>query len=488
MINYNSFILILPEILLLCSTLIILLIDIFKRNHNITFIMSLLALFISTICLIVMQQFDFIDRIFNGSLVIDNFSQYLKILLCIITFISLIYSRAYVEDFNILSQGGDFYYLTLFSLLGQMIMVSSGNLLSIYLGLELMSLPLYAMIAMRRDYSKSIEAALKYFILGSIASAILLYGFSLVYGISNSLELVDLSAFIQGTISIEIVIFSLIFILAGLSFKLGVVPFHMWVPDVYQGSPTIITLLISTAPKIAAFAIMIRILFNSFVAFYLDWQSIIIIFSILSLAIGNIAAILQTNFKRVLAYSTISHMGFVLLGLIGVEPLEGSVAYIDSVFYIISYVITNMAIFGLLMFFSRANFDCENLDDLKGLNQVNPVMAFFMLICMLSLAGLPPFVGFYAKFSILRNLINSNHLYIAIYAILFSLIGAFYYLRVIKIVYFDNCNNNLSIIKSNNFYYSLIFKNLLIFNVLFIMIISFFPDILFNLCSKMTII
>jgi NADH-quinone oxidoreductase subunit N len=323
-----------------------------------------------------------------------------------------------------------------------MVMISAGNFLTIYLGLELMSLALYALVAIRRDHAESTEAAMKYFVLGALASGFMLYGMSMMYGATGNLDLRNIADTVNsGQVDYLPLTFGVVFLVAGLAFKLGAVPFHMWVPDVYQGAPTAVTLVLAAAPKLAAFAITLRILVIGFVDLAADWQPMLLILAVLSLAIGNLTAIMQTNFKRMLAYSTIAHMGFVLLGLAS-GSLDGDIqadtsAYGSALFYILTYVLTTLASFGLIMLLSRDGFECESIDDLKGLNRRSPWVAAMMLILMCSLAGLPPLVGFDAKLLILQGLLQSDRLWLAVVAVLFSLIGAFYYLRIIKVVYFD---------------------------------------------------
>jgi len=332
---------------------------------------------------------------------------------------------------------GEFFALSLFAMLGMMVMVPANHLLTLYLGLELLSLSLYAMIALQRDSAVATEAAMKYFVLGAIASGMLLYGMSMLYGATGTLELTRMAEVIDsGTANSAILVFALVFVVAGLGFKLGAVPFHMWVPDVYHGAPTAVTLFIGSAPKLAAFAFIMRILVSGLGADYLveQWQWMLIIMAVLSLAIGNVVAIAQTNLKRMLAYSTISHMGFLLLGILSGNP-EG---YASAMFYVAVYVLMNLGTFGMILLLSRAGFEADNLDDFKGLNQRSPWYAAVMLMLMFSMAGAPPMVGFYAKLSVLSAVIDAGYLWLAVIAVLFSLIGAFYYLRIVKLMYFDD--------------------------------------------------
>jgi NADH-quinone oxidoreductase subunit N len=355
--------------------------------------------------------------------------------------LTLVYGREYMQTRDML-RGGEFYVLVLFALLGQMVMISAGNFLTIYLGLELMSLALYALVAIRRDHAQSTEAAMKYFVLGALASGFMLYGMSMLYGATGNLDLRNIAdAVNSGQIDYLPLTFGVVFLVAGLAFKLGAVPFHMWVPDVYQGSPTAVTLVLAAAPKLAAFAITLRILVVGLGDLTGDWQPMLLILAFLSLAIGNLTAIMQTNFKRMLAYSTISHMGFILLGLAS-GSLDGdkqfdTESYGSALFYMLTYVLTTLATFGLIMLMAREGHECEEISDLKGLNRRSPWMAALLLLLMCSLAGLPPLVGFDAKLLILQTLLKSDRLWLAVVAVLFSLIGAFYYLRVIKVMYFD---------------------------------------------------
>jgi NADH-quinone oxidoreductase subunit N len=398
--------------------------------------------------------------------------------------LTLIYGREYIQTRDML-RGGELYVLVLFALLGQMVMISAGNLLTIYLGLELMSLALYALVAIRRDHAESTEAAMKYFVLGALASGFMLYGMSMMYGATGNLDLRNIADTVNsGQVDYLPLTFGVVFLVAGLAFKLGAVPFHMWVPDVYQGAPTAITLVLAAAPKLAAFAITLRILVIGFVDLAADWQPMLLILAVLSLAIGNLTAIMQTNFKRMLAYSTISHMGFILLGLAS-GSLDGDIqadtsAYGSALFYVLTYVLTTLASFGLIMLLSRDGFECESIDDLKGLNRRSPWLAAMMLILMCSLAGLPPLVGFDAKLLILQGLLQSDRLWLAVVAVFFSLIGAFYYLRIIKVVYFDEPAENSTLAPAKPF----VPRALLLVNGLLVLGLGLLPGGLIALCLQ----
>jgi len=357
--------------------------------------------------------------------------------------VTIAYAQPYIASREMLK--GEFFTLSMFVLLGICVMCSANNFLVVYLGLELMSLSLYALVALRRDHGVSTEAAMKYFVLGALASGFLLYGLSMMYGATRSLEINEVfNAISTGRINGTVLTFGVVFIVAGLAFKLGVVPFHMWVPDVYQGAPTAVTLLIGGAPKLAAFAITIRLLVEGMLGLAVDWQQMLMVLAVSSLVIGNLAAIAQTNLKRMLAYSTISQMGFMLLamtaGVVSGNTLSAGNAYSSAMFYVVSYVITTLGTFGLIMFLSRAGFESEEISDLAGLAKRAPWLAGIMTLFMFSLAGVPPMVGFYAKLSILQALITTNlpaYIVLAVIAVMLSLVGAFYYLRVVKVMYFD---------------------------------------------------
>lgn len=432
-----------PEILLLVFGLAILLVDAVSNHpeRKPTFLLTMLALGVLTVVSALQWKNGVTGSTFNGLYVTNELSHLLKIASYIAVAVTLVYGRVYAQLRDMM-RGGELYVLTLFALLGQMVMISSGNLISIYLGLELMSLALYALIALRRDNVVATEAAMKYFVLGALASGFLLYGMSMVYGATGHLDLAEVSKVIAaGKAEKLALVFGIVFLVSGLAFKLGAVPFHMWVPDVYQGSPTAVTLILGGAPKLAAFAITLRLLVDGLHGLAADWQPMLMILAVLSLAIGNLTAIAQTNFKRMLAYSTISHMGFVLLGLmsgsVAGKPELASAAYGASLFYMLTYVLTTLASFGIVLLLSRQGFECEHIDDLKGLNRRSPWHAAIVLLLMFSLAGIPPLVGFYAKLAVLQALVSAGHVTLAVIAVLFSLIGAFYYLRVVKVVYFD---------------------------------------------------
>jgi NADH-quinone oxidoreductase subunit N len=475
-----------PEIALLLLGMLILIIDAMSSGTRRTLAYGLSLATLAVLTLLSVTQFvtGLNGESFYGMYVVDPLSHLLKIASYLSVALTLIYGREYLQSRDML-RGGEFYVLVLFALLGQMVMISAGNLLTIYLGLELMSLAIYALVAIRRDHTVSTEAAMKYFVLGSLASGFLLYGMSMMYGATGSLDLRSIADVVSsGQIDYLPLTFGLVFLVAGLAFKLGAVPFHMWVPDVYQGAPTAVTLVLAAAPKFAAFAITLKILVIALGDLAADWQPMLMILAILSLAIGNLTAIMQTNFKRMLAYSTISHIGFVLLGLmsgsIDNDLAADSSAYGSALFYILTYVMTTLASFGLIMLMSREGFECENIDDLKGLNKRSPWMAAVLLILMCSLAGLPPLVGFDAKLLILQALLQSDRLWLAVVAVLFSLIGAFYYLRVIKVVYFDEPAENAPAMPKVHFSP----RALMIINAALVLGLGLMPGGLMTLCLQ----
>nr|WP_145545345.1 NADH-quinone oxidoreductase subunit NuoN [Variovorax boronicumulans] len=441
-----SWITVYPEIVLLVMACVIALVDLAVKSprRTATYVLTLLSLAIVAVLHGTYASGNTTLYGFGGMVVSDPMGNWLKCFATIAVMVTLVYSRPYSADRGML-RGGELFTLSMFALLGMSVMISGGNFLVIYMGLELLTLSSYALVALRRDNAVASEAAMKYFVLGALASGFLLYGLSMMYGATGSLDLNEVfKAVASGQVQHQVLVFGLVFIVAGLAFKLGVVPFHMWVPDVYHGAPTAITLMIAGAPKLAAFAIVIRLLVEGLLPLAIDWQQMLVVLSVASLLIGNLAAVMQSNLKRMLAYSTISQMGFVLLGLLaGVvngNTLSAANAYSSSMFYVVTYVLTTLASFGVLLLLAREGFESDEVADLAGLNQRSPLYAAVMAICMFSLAGIPPMVGFYAKLSVLQTLVASGEGYLiglAIFAVIMSLIGAFYYLRVVKVMYFD---------------------------------------------------
>lgn len=446
MIDKLSLIAVIPEIILLVMGCAIALFDISvkSRTRTPTYLLTLL-----TLAVVAALEANYAlagNTIYGfGNMVVnDGMGSWLKCFASLAVMVTLVYGRPYSADRDML-RGGELFVLSIFALLGMFVMISGNNFLVIYMGIELLTLSSYALVALRRDHAVSIEAAMKYFVLGALASGFLLYGMSMLYGATGSLNLQEVSKAIgSGQIKHQVLVFGLVFLVSGLAFKLGVVPFHMWIPDVYQGAPTAVTLLIGGAPKLAAFAVMVRLLVEGLFPLAFDWQQMLMLLAVGSLAIGNLAAIAQTNIKRMLAYSTISHMGFVLIGMMsGVVVGHGEAAgnaYSSSMFYVVSYVLTTLASFGVILLLARNGFESEEISDFAGLNQRSPFYAGIMAMCLFSLAGIPPMIGFYGKLAVLQALVAAGgtmHMGLAVFAVLMSLIGAFYYLRVVKVMYFD---------------------------------------------------
>jgi NADH-quinone oxidoreductase subunit N len=462
----------LPEIFILCMAMVILIADLFLKKNN---RMAIYGLAQSTLLGAAYITFTThapsVTYAFTGTFVDDAMSDVLKLMIYLGTSLILLYSRQYIQLRGMFR--GEFYALVLFSVVGMMIMVSGQNMLTLYVGLELLSLSLYALVALDRDNAKATEAAMKYFVLGALASGMLLYGMSMVYGMTGSLNIVDINNALMNESKIHaVLVLGLVFIVAGLAFKLGAVPFQMWVPDVYEGSPTAVTLLISSVPKLAAFAFIIRMLVQALPTLVVDWQQMLVIMAVLSIVIGNITAIAQTNLKRMLAYSTISHVGFILYGLMSAS-MNG---FVYAMFYVVSYVLMTLAGFGIILLLSRKGFEADQLDDLKGLNQRSPWHAFLMLIVMFSMAGIPPTLGFYAKFSVLQAALEAGYLWLVVFAVLMAVIGAFYYLRIIKLMYFDEPLDHSPIVAP------LDMRIVLGVNALALLVIGMMPQGLMELC------
>src|SRR5712671_776711 len=444
-----------PEIFLLAAGCAILVIDLFLKDATrwVTYALSLAAL-LGCAALTAIATYATSGRLaytFHDMFVSDLMASVLKMFTYVAVALCLAYSRVYMAERGLYR--GEYFVLALFATLGMMVMISASHFLTLYLGLELMSLCLYSLVAINRDSALSSEAAMKYFVLGAIASGLLLYGMSMIYGATGTLQITEVA---RGTARIlqndhpskAVLAFGLVFVVSGLAFKVGVVPFHMWIPDVYHGAPSAVTLFISTGPKLAAFAMAIRLLVNALQPlsgdtpqFQSGWQDMLIILSVLSMAIGNLAAIAQSNIKRMLAYSTISHMGFMLLGLlsgiVGGNALSAAEAWSSAMFYAVVYVLMSLGSFGMVVLLSRAGFEAERVEDFRGLNARSPWFAFIMLLLMFSLAGVPPTVGFYAKLSVLQAVLGAGHVWLAVVAVLFALVGTFYYIRIVKLMYFD---------------------------------------------------
>ena len=473
-----------PEIFLLLAACVVALVDLWSTDPKRRMTYWLTQGSLAVVALMYLSQYDDGLSVYamQRMVVADPMGNLLAFFASVTVMISLAYARPYAESRDLLK--GELFTLSMFSLLGICVMVSANNFLVVYLGLELMSLSLYALTAMRRDSLNATEAAMKYFVLGALASGFLLYGMSMMYGATGSLDIGEVfKAIGTGQINKAVLVFGLVFVVSGLAFKLGAVPFHMWVPDVYQGAPTAITLLIGGAPKLAAFAITMRLLVEGMSGVAEQWQQMLVVLAIGSMAIGNLSAIAQSNLKRMLAYSTIANMGFMLLGLtptvIGANTLSAANGYSSAMFYMITYVLTTLGTFGIVMLLSRQGFEAENIDDLKGLARRSPWYAGVMAILMFSRAGLPPTVGFYAKFSVLQAIVVTNvtgYIVLAVAAVVFSLIGAFYYLRLVKVMYFDEPTDTAPIVASSEV------RTLLSLNGAAVLLFGLFPGGLMALC------
>ncbi len=488
MIDKLSWTAVYPEIILLVMGCVILLVDLWVKSpmRTLTYVLTLVTL--GTVAA-VEAAYALGGQTFYGfgkMVVVDPMGSWLKCFSAIALMVSLVYGRPYAFDRDML-RGGEFFTLSLFALLGMFVMISGHNFLVIYMGLELLTLCSYALVALRRDNATATEAAMKYFVLGALASGFLLYGLSMLYGATGSLDLNEVfNAIASRQVKHQVLVFGLVFIVAGLAFKLGAVPFHMWLPDVYQGAPTAVTLLIGGAPQLAAFAICLRLLVEGLLPLAFDWQQMLALMAIGSLLVGNLAAIAQSNLKRMLAFSTISQMGFLLLGLLsGVvngNQLNTESAYSAAMFYAITYVLTTLAAFGVIMLLARSGHESEEITDLAGLNQRSPLYAGVMAVAMFSLAGLPPLVGFYAKLSVLQALIASqqtSYLVLAVFAVLMSLVGAFYYLRIVKVMYFDAPQSPVHPITA-----PADARVVLTINGAFILILGIVPGGLMTLCTQ----
>ena len=429
-----------PEIVLLSALGIVLLVDLWTsdKNRYITHVLSLLALVAAAAAQWLVWVPQSVST-FSGMYIADGMSQLSKMVMYAATFALFVYAKPYNQVRDMFR--GEFYTLTLFALSGMSVMVSAGHFLTAYIGLELLSLSLYAMIALRRDSADAAEAALKYFVLGALASGLLLYGISMVYGATGSLEFASVLAnAYDGQANTWLLKLGLVFIVVAVAFKLGAVPFHMWVPDVYQGAPTSVAAFVGTVPKIAAVVFAFRILVTGLGTTVNDWTPMLAILAVASLLVGNLAAIMQSNIKRMLAYSTVSHMGFILLAF-----MAGAIGFTAGLYYAIAYVVMGLVGFGVLMLLSNEAFECEEISDLAGLTQRHAWYAFLMLLAMFSMAGIPPLMGFYAKFAVIKALLSQGFVWISVFAVVMSLIGAFYYLRVVKVMYFDKATHEQGI-------------------------------------------
>ena len=431
---------VLPELALLALACLALVCDVFSKgpDKRLTLLLAQASLALVT-CLVIYLYPDEPVAVFNRHYILDPLSAALKVTVCVASILAFQFSYYYFRQRDLLQ--GEYFVIGLFAVLGMLVMISAHSMLSVYLGLELMSLSLYAMVAMNRESDTASEAAMKYFVLGALASGLLLYGISILYGVSGTLILPELAAYLGSTVDNRVAfLFGLVFVVVGIAFKLGAVPFHSWLPDVYEGSPAAVTQFLATAPKVAAFAMAIRLLIDGMQPLHVDWQGMLIILSLLSMAAGNIIAISQANIKRMLAYSAIAHAGFLILGILpGLDAGRGA-TYAGALFYVIAYVIMSMGAFGFIILAGRKGHEADNLDDYKGLADSSPWFALVMLLFMFSLAGVPPFLGFWAKWYVIKEVVAIGHIWLAVLAVIFSVIGAYYYLRVVKLMYFDRAD------------------------------------------------
>lgn len=463
-----------PELFLLTMACVILVFDLFlsdgKRDISYWLTQAALA---GALLLSYGLPSDPAQSAFHGQYISDGMAKVLKSFIYVVVMGVFVYSRPYLRERGMFK--GEYLVLGLFAVLGMVILVSAYNLLILYLGLELLSLSLYAMVAFARDSREASEAAMKYFVLGAIASGMLLYGISLLYGVTGTLELTGIARHLVDSADSGLpLVFGLAFVVVGVAFKLGAVPFHMWLPDVYHGAPTAVTLFIGTAPKLAGFAMAMRLLVGALGEMQGDWQGMLVLLSVLSLTVGNIVAIAQTNIKRMLAYSTISHVGFLILGLLA-GTSEG---YAAAMFYTVLYALMALGAFGMVVMLSRNGIEAEHLDDYKGLNQRSPWLAFLMLLIMFSMAGVPPTAGFYAKLAVLQSVVRVDLVWLAVYAVVMSVVGAFYYLRVVKLMYFDAPEGEIAIVRQWD-------TDIVVsINGLLMLALGLFPGGLMALCAR----
>ena len=473
--NYNSGLALAgPEIFLGLAACVILMLDLMLKDaqRHLTGVLAVVALLVTAVLTVMLPVHSKVVAL-GGMFELDRLAQVLKVVTLLTVTVVFVYSTDYLKRRQLLK--GEYYVLGLFATLGGMVLISAGSLLTLYLGLELMSLCLYAMVAFDRDSGIAAESAIKYFVLGSMASGTLLYGMSIVYGVTGSLELANIAIRVHGGFAGNVgLLFGMAFLIVGIGFKLGAVPFHMWIPDVYEGSPTCVTVFIGTASKLAAFALAMRLLPEALAGSRGDWSQMLVVLSVLSIAIGNVVALAQTNLKRVLAYSTISHIGYILLGILA-GTAQG---YQAAMFYMISYVVVASGAFGMILLLARQGFEADQLVDFKGLNARSPWFAGMMAILMFSLAGLPPFVGFWAKLGVIQAVLDVSYTWLAVVAVLFSVVGAFFYLRIVKLMYFDEPTDSALIGGS------VLMRTVLSANALLVFALGVAPALLITLCQR----
>lgn len=466
-----------PEIFLLAALCVVLLLDLFlgKESRVITYLATQASL-LTTILLVYSSFFNRPDKTvgLDGMYMVDEMAGVLKIAILLISILAFACARKYLRDQDMWR--GEFFVLGMTAILGMLIMVSGYHLLVLYLGLELLSLSMYALVAMRRDDAQATEAAIKYFVLGAVASGFLLYGMSMLYGISGSLELNTIREYFtsQPDIATNLpLMFALTFIVAGLAFKLGVVPFHMWLPDVYQGTPTAVTLFLSSAPKIAVFALVIRLMAEALEPAQSAWSQMLILLALLSIGLGNVLALAQNNLKRLFAYSAISHMGFMLMGIV----MNTHVGHSAAMFYILLYAMMSAGAFAMLILLGRKGCEVTQLEDLKGLSSRHPWFALMFLLMLFSMAGIPPTAGFYAKFAVIEAVVQAKFVWAAVFMVVMSVVGAFYYLRIIKVMYFDKPNDQPPIEADMDI------RVLVSANGLLMILLGIFPGVLMSICD-----
>ena len=463
-----------PEIALAGMACVVLMVDLYagRRHRMLVYQLAQASLVVSAVLCIALYPEE-PTTTFSGTFKSDGMSAVLKVFVILVTYFVLFYSKVYLQARELFR--GEYFVLCLFAVLGMMVLVSAASLLTLYLGLELMSLCLYALVALNRASAEASEAAMKYFVLGALASGTLLYGMSLLYGVTGTLELDRIREYHAGAGAHgTILVLGLVFIVVGVAFKLGAVPFHMWVPDVYEGAPTAVTLFVGTAPKIAAFGMLMRLLVDAMPGLKDDWTDMLTILAVLSMGAGNVIAIAQSNLKRMLAYSTIAHVGFLLLGVVA----GTRAGYAASMFYIIVYALMGLGAFGMIIVLGRKGFESDRLEDFRGLNGRSPWLAFLVLILMLSMAGMPPFVGFWAKWSVLREVVAAGQVWLAVAAVVFAVIGLFYYLRVLRLVYFEEPSDATPIACGAEV------KIMISTNALAILALGVYPGALLALCAS----
>lgn len=475
MISIEDFAAAIPECFVLVMACVILLLDLFipKSAKILTYVFVQLTLIIAAVLSVIAYEHPVLVA-FNGMFILDNLAVILKVGICLSSAFAFAYARGYMGKTTILY--AEFYLLGLFSVLGMMVLVSAHNLIGLFLGLELFSLPVYAMVALRRESPVCSEAAIKYFVIGSLASGLLLYGLSMLYGATKSLDIAAISQVIMQTSTQHdvILMLGLVFIVAGIAFKLGAAPFHMWAPDVYEGAPTPVVLFLGTGPKLAGLGLALRLLADAMSGLSINWHDLLVVVALLSMAVGNLAAIAQTNLKRMLAYSSIAHMGYMTLGLLTATP-QG---YGAALFYAITYALMTLGAFGLVLIMNYSGYEASQIDDLRGLNSRNPWLALMMLLILFSLAGVPPIVGFMAKVAVLEALIHVHEVWLAAVALLFAIIGAYYYIRVVKVMYFEQPIDNRPLVYSRDMQIAFTVNGLLL------LALGLMPGLLFTLCQS----